>query len=460
MDSDSYTIGLSPLVKEYKFVVVGLFVSQVILVYLLCFGHLNLFSLLAGTLVFFFAITDFELSVYLLISSFFIEYFFFPGWGIKLADFSSLAVVLAYLGKQAFSGQFLIRRTPLDKSILLFVLALTISLVNIADVFTGARNYFRHVQMFILFYVLASGIKKESILKLLKFFLILATLHSFQTLFLFITTHGERTFGIAGVPFANIVVVALTICYVFYLFQEQHTQRLKYGFIFVILLGALIATQTRSAVLSFLLGYVVVSILAYRKSKIENLRYVRNNLLKLALIVVLFSIVVISLQPAIISRFAHQMYTLSYGPVGTIKLRFVLWDMALKAFFHSPLFGVGIGQFTKMRAILPEVRFIPLYEHVSGLSAHNLFFSFLAETGLIGILCLFYFIFSFLKLGWLKYKSTFDKGELPICLSILGGMIAGQWAFWSVPGILFMLFLALLVVFNRSKRNENELWKR
>jgi len=460
MDSDYYTIGLSSLVKEHKSAVVGLFVSQVILIYILCFGHLNLFLLLAGVLVFFVAITDFELSVYLLISSFFIEYFFFPGWGIKLADFAGLAVVLAYLGKQACSGQFLIRRTPLDKSILLFMLALTISLVNISDIFTSLRNYLRHVQMFILFYVLASGMKKESILKFLKFFLILATLHSFQTLFLFLTTHGERTFGVAGVPFANIVVIALTICYAFYLFQEQLTQRLKYGVIFFILLGALIATQTRSALLYFLLGYLVVSILAYRKSKIENLRYVQNNLSKLTGMIVLASILVMLMQPSIISGFAHRMYTLTYGAVGTIKLRFVLWDVALKAFSHSPLVGIGIGQFDRMRAILPQVRFLPLYEHVAGMSAHSLFFSFLAETGLIGILCLSYFVFSFLKLGWLTYKNTFDRVNLLICLSILGGVIAGQWAFWSVPGMLFMFFLALLVVFNENIGNESELWKR
>lgn len=450
MDSDYYTIGLSSLVKEHKFAVGVLFVSQVILAYLLCLDHLSLFLLLVVTLVFLLAVTDFELSVYLLITSFFIEYFFFPGWGIKLADFAALAVVFAYLGKQALSGHPFVKRTPLDISILLFMLALTVSLVNISDIFTSLRNYLRHVQMFILFYVLASGMKKESILKFLKFFLILATLHSFQTLFLFLTTHGERTFGVAGVPFANIVVIALTICYAFYLFQEQLTQRLKYGVIFFILLGALIATQTRSALLYFLLSYLVVSILAYRKSKIENMRYVQNNLSKLTGMFVLASILVMLLQPSIISGFAHRMHILFYGSVGTIKLRFVLWDVALKAFFHSPLFGIGIGQFTKMRTILPEVQFVPLYEHVSGLSAHSLFFSFLAETGLVGILCLSYFIFSFLKLSWHTYKSAFDRVDLLICLTILGGIIAGQWAFWSVPGMLFMFFLALLVVFNEN----------
>lgn len=460
MDSDSYTIGISSLVKEHKFTVAGLFVSQVILAYLLCFGHLSLFLLLVGTSVFFLVITDFELSLYFLISSFFIEYSFFPGWGIKLADFAGLAVVLAYLGKQALSGQFLIRRTPLDKSILLFMLALTISLVNISEIFTSLRNYFRHIQMFILFYVLASGMKKESILKFLKFFLILATLHSFQTLFLFLTTSGERTFGIAGVPFANIVVIALTICYAFYLFQEQLTQRLRYGFIFFILLGALIATQTRSALLYFLLGYLLVSILAYRKSKIENLRYVQNNLFKLTMMIVVFSMAVMSLQPSIMSGFTHRMFTLFYGTVGTIKLRFVLWDVALRAFSHSPLFGIGIGQFTKMSAILPEVRFVPLYEHISSLSAHSLFFSFLAETGLIGILCLSYFIFSFLRLGWLTYKNASGKTDLLISLCIIGGLLVGQWTFWSVPGMLFMFFLALLVVFNENMGNESELWKR
>ena len=99
MDSDYYTIGLSSLVKEHKPAVVGLFVSQVILAYLLCFGHLNLFLLLAG------------------------------------------------------------------------------------------------------------------------------------------------------VSFANKVVIVLMICYAFYLFQERHTKRLKYGFIFFILLGALFATQRRGAML-------------------------------------------------------------------------------------------------------------------------------------------------------------------------------------------------------------------
>lgn len=450
MDSGLHTIPLFPLARKHKVAVILLFVSQIILASLLCLGHLNLFLLFIGSLVFLLAVTDFELSVYLLIVSFFIEYFFFPGWGIKLADFAILAVVLAYLGRQVLSGHLFVKRTPLDRSIFIFMLVLTISLVNIVDVFVGMRNYLRHIQMFILFYVLVSGIKKESILKYLKFFLILATLHSLQTLYLFITSHGERSFGIAGVPFANIVVIALTIGYILYLFEKQLNRRLCYAFAFVVLLGALIAIQTRSALIPFLFGYLLIGFLALRKSRAKNMYFVRHNLLLLTVLVVILSGIAVLVDPSMFSEFVHRVHLLFSGPVGTIKARFVLWEIAWRAFVRSPILGIGLGQFIRIWEVLPSVRFVPLFENVYGLSAHSSFFSYLAETGLVGILSFLFIIFSFLKICWLTYKNALAENDVIISLCIIGGIIVGQWNFWSVNGMIFMFFLALLVVLSET----------
>lgn len=445
-----------------------LFIFQITTVLLYTSGFKFISLLPIVLLIFLLLVLDFKLSVYFFIFSLFINYFFFLNSGIQLADFSALIMVISYLTRGALNGDLAIHRTPLDKPIFIFLCVLGLSMIHVVDLPLGIRNYFRHLQLFIIFYVLSSGLQKSDIKKTLHLFLVFTFLHSGFNIFQFLFSSGHiRAFGIAGVFFNDILVASLLIAYSFYLFHKDVKRGGVYALMFFVALGGLVASQTRGAVLSFLLGYFFVTVVALKKGRELELAYIKRNFLRLTALILMLLLVFVIFSPSILLSFGHRFYTITQGPAETIELRFVLWQTAIKSFLQNPILGVGLGQFTRISQVLPELRFNPLFAYVSGLGAHNIVLSYLAETGILGLLCLFYLMVKSLRLGWINFKRSKSEAEVPISVSLLGVLFfvvissfyAGEW-FWSVSGMLFMLFLALLLVFNKSIGNENELWRR
>jgi O-antigen ligase len=331
----------------------------------------------------------------------------------------------------------------------LFLLILALSLINVTNLSIGLRNYFRHIQLFALFYTIANGVKNEDVVRYLKFFLFLAILNSFYVITLFIAAGGSiRAFGLAHVPFANIVVAALMICYSFYIYQENTKDKIKFGFLLFILVFALLATYTRSALLYFLIGYILLTAISLWKTKIY--KHLAKNIVHVAIILLLVAGVLFPIFGSYSHGLAHKTYT-ALKPMDTIQIRLYLIRLAWQAFLHSPILGIGLAQFTVISSILPQLKFDPLYMlTLEGINTHELTFSYLAETGIVGLIGLYYLIFSFLKLGWTNYKNSHKKKELILSLALLGTIVAGQWSFTSVNGMQFMFFLGLLVVRYRN----------
>jgi hypothetical protein len=165
----------------------------------------------------------------LFVFSLFLGPYLFAGLGTRIADFVVVILILSYLAKGALRGEFSLLKTPLDKAILLFLGVLTISLINAVDLGIGIKNLSRHVQLFALFYVVQSEVIGDEVRKLVGFFLALTIANSVYNLSLFILHAGRiRSFGFAGVPFADMLVASIIICYSFYLFQESHDEHKLY----------------------------------------------------------------------------------------------------------------------------------------------------------------------------------------------------------------------------------------
>jgi O-antigen ligase len=392
---------------------------------------------------------DFRLSLYVFIASWFFYYRLFPNSGIQVADFMLVVVILSYLSRSALNGTLNLKRTPLDKAIFLFLLVLALSLINATNLLVGLRNYFRHIQLFTLFYVVANGVEKEDVVRYLKFFLFLAVLNSFYVITLFIAAGGSvRAFGLAHVPFANIVVAALMICYSFYIYQENTKDKIKFGLLFFILVFALLATYTRSALLYFVIGYLLLTAISLGKAKIY--KHLAKNIGYVIIMLFLAAGVLFPIFGSYSQGLSHKMYT-AVKPMDTIQIRLYLIRLAWQAFLHRPVLGIGLAQFTVISSIFPKLRFDPIYMlTLEGINAHELTFSYLAETGMLGLICLYYLIFSCLKLGWTNYKHSLKQESLVISLALLGAIVAGQWSFTSINGMQFMFFLGLSVVWYRN----------
>jgi O-antigen ligase len=267
-----------------------------------------------------------------------------------------------------------------------------------------------------------------------------------------------RAFGLAGVSIADLTIAGLIISFSFYLFEPLAKKRLTYGLVFLLLLGGLFVTQTRGALMSFGLVYFLLSFIALKKT--GNLAFLlskRRVLTSLSLVLIAIALLLLS-YPDLLRRVHHGFYLLPGRYVETTQIRLYLWSLALKSFLHNPFLGIGLGQFYNLSQVFPELRFSPLVFFIYGLDPHNIVLYYLSSAGILGVLALFYFFFSVLKIGWTKFKQSLTPQDTSITFALLGIVIfvfissfyAGEW-FYRVSGVEFLFFLGLLNVFKPKK---------
>jgi len=119
-------------------------------------------------------------------------------------------------------------------------------------------------------------------------------------------------------------------------------------------------------------------------------------------------------------------------------VRFVLWERAWYLFTRSPIFGIGFGRYNDINyiswgEIIPRLDLFIGYPNIAAFymepayrfgfgHAHNAYFQFLAETGIIGLgLLLFFWILCYRKIlkGYNLTRGGFSK---KVFLSSLGGI--------------------------------------
>jgi len=165
--------------------------------------------------------------------------------------------------------------------------------------------------------------------------------------------------------------------------------------------------QTRGAWLSFSVSFLFLSYLLLKKSipgttkKIYQLFF-----LGLILIIILFFV----FESAFIG-IGHRVEQIRYVEVGTIHFRLILWHAAITAFWANPINGIGLGQFSLLSNKFSDIGDTNLFkENIEGLTAHNIFLSYLSETGMIGILALIFLYYSIAKMA-AKNFNRIDSDE-------------------------------------------------
>jgi len=141
--------------------------------------------------------------------------------------------------------------------------------------------------------------------------------------------------------------------------------------------------------------------------------------------------------------------------------RIQMWTNSIKLFSESPLLGNGVNNW---QVEVWKYGYNDYHHSADQITlrrfthAHNFFFQFITELGLIGLVLIFGFvIWPILKSTfYLKSLCTFEKSSL-ICLylffllTMIYGIIYNNYNFFS--GIIVIVALALSIVSKSSKRN-------
>lgn len=406
----------------------------------------------------FLTLFDMKLSFYALIVGTFIGWFIIEKpVALRSIDVLIVLTIISYFFYKLQNADFTLTTNPLQKPIIIFIFAISFSLIDISFAQTGVINLLKHLEFLALYFILTDFInswKLEQIKHILEYFLYIALAATTIAIIQLIVSDETRAFGITGIPLADLTVGALLVSISFFIFSTSKYTTRKYALFSLLLLTGLVLTQTRGAWISFILSFSFMGWLVGKKS----ISHSRKRILGILLLLLLSVIITYFIFPNIFSGITHRVEQIKYLDIGTIQLRLMLWEAAIQAFLSHPINGIGLGQFAILSEQFSAFGTSSIFkENVGGLSAHNITLSYLSETGLVGLFGLFLFYASFTKLASKTFNRAKTLQEIEIITAlrtnlffvVVSSVYAGAW-FMGLNGAQFIIFLALMSAMSKK----------
>ena len=203
-------------------------------------------------------------------------------------------------------------------------------------------------------------------------------------------------------------------------------------------LGPLALLSTQS--IGGLLGFVAILILAI-------FYFVRTRRKKLALLAGICLLVLLLYVLRDILNPTHRQE--AFGP--DVVTRLLLWNTAWGYFVHSPVFGVGWGNFVNLYG--SDLSSFSDWITPGTLDVNNTYLKFLAETGLVGFSAFCYFVVQCWRQARSQWRSSVGFLDKALAFGVLGallsllvhGLVDVLLSVSPQFGTLFWLLLGLLV---------------
>lgn len=454
-----------------KILYFSLLILIIVLGFIMWQGKYNRIFLLLATPFVLLIITNPRWAVYQFLFSVFIFLVVIEEIAVLLIDLSALIVILAALLDLLFSNSLPKNPPKIFVNLCLLLTAIVITGIFGFDPEASLKPLSRVALLTLTFLSLYRLIPKIKIENAILIFFWLTVAHSIINLIPFITTGGTiRSFGLSGLVFDEITMISLIVGVSYYLWCSSKYQIL-YGLASVIILGALIATQSRAPIMFAFIACLAGIFISYFKQKrllqfynLTNYKkqqqgFVESRIGFMSVTFIILFVMVIGLNPdllaAVLERFGNLLTT---NPSGTFYTRLELWTTAILSFLGNPLTGIGPGTFKMTGDIFPTLHLRYGNHLIQNLSAHNLFLHYLAETGLIGATALAMLIVNQYRKSYTVWKSETSIKAIPCKLSLLlisltfliSTFIEGGWL-WGQQGYIFVLFLAMIAWTAREK---------
>ena len=183
----------------------------------------------------------------------------------------------------------------------------------------------------------------------------------------------------------SVYAMASLFATIFFLTEQKKKARFYYLFILLVLIVSLFLTKSRGSYVGYIAGTFFAIILHYR-----NFKKIITRLL----------ILTGALTAIIFATGTYKRFIEIFTTTDTSAIRSKLWIHAWQLFVKSPIFGIGLGRFNDIELSTPyKLSGIPGFISVftgtnirlDSAHAHNSYFQFLSETGVIGLGLLFLF---------------------------------------------------------------------
>jgi len=255
-----------------------------------------------------------------------------------------------------------------------------------------------------------------------------------------------RFLGSVGNPAYVASYLIFTMFYTVYIFISKRDKKIFslrniiFAVFFLIFLVFFFLTGTRGAFLGAIAA--VVSLLFY--IALSNQKWRRLLLSSiLTLLVLVTTMIFLKDEPFIKKIPAFRVFDISFSAT-TFRHRLIMWEIALRGFKERPIFGWGPENYYQVfdrhfniKYFNPNQGFGAWFDR-----AHNVFFDYLVETGIIGLLS---YIGMFVVFYWQLFKTrNHAKNDAEKNGDKENLMINSQWSIVS-KALLFAMPIAYLV---------------
>lgn len=234
-------------------------------------------------------------------------------------------------------------------------------------------------------------------------------------------TGNLRSAGITTFAIMDMSVMALiTILFRDFLLSKPSAKSFFFSAVIFIIL---ITTQSRFAWLGFLLTLIYGIFISYIYSK--GSREILKSRLPIFVFISLIGIAlffVLGLQNIFFSRINNINFSFFQNTdesdlvTNSLESRILIWIVAVNAFLHNPITGVGYLMFSEVSSnynVLPDLLFNVF---VAGLDAHMTYLNFLCETGIVGLTSFIIYLSIILKLSFKSIRLAQNQEELKVSI--------------------------------------------
>jgi len=374
------------------------------------------------------------------------------------ADVLTFLVILGALTNRFMHRKHIIERTWVNRPLALILIVFAASLTMAFDLAPGMKNWARHAQLFGVIVALVSCLEWQDVAPLVRWMLILTAGFSLGNIAAYIAVGGEeRIFGPTAAFFAIFTVLATLHAAVGFLMSLKKSHRWAWGFLLLIYGLALLATQTRAAMIQTILGLGLLFSIVWVWGRRSGQPYLQRRVLVLLSVLSVMALIIVGDWIPLFHRPAARITEVLEGHAHTVNLRMFLWKTGLRAFADSPILGIGLGQVQRWDQFLPFWRLDVGALGTKGLGAHNDFITYIAETGILGITAVLWLLWRMFASGT-RILSQVRLHEdatrtmmlwIPV-MGIVLGFFFSTHMFFSIPGILTAIYFAMWVRYSLS----------
>lgn len=350
-------------------------------------------------------------------------------WGVGLHPYDVAFVVLLLAVSLGYMlrGHTEVRLSRLDAAFLALILATLLSAAFAHDYGMSRTGIFRIIVIYLAFRALLVLVSQVGMRRVLHGFIGLLTLLSLINVREFIATGGAvRVFGTAWLGFEMLSMVAFAAALGLLLWSQSRRERILLSLATIIIVMAILATQSRAPMLAVVLITPIMLFVTYARARRDRdhraLRSYRRFIPLAAAVAVVIIAFSATLFVGMLDRVVEFAQSLG-DPKGTVMLRLVLWKAALRSFLENPIVGIGIGNFRLVQEIVPEIRSEPVWYYISGMSTHNVVLQYLSETGLVGLGALLWLAFSGLSMARRNLRRIRDRADTGPAAAALAMMV-------------------------------------